>query len=54
MGERADPERVDPQQFQVAQPAADAVEVADPVTVGVGEGAGVDLVEHRLAPPRLR
>ena len=51
--ERADPDGVDPQPRQVVEPGPDALQVADPVAVGVGEGPGVDLVEDRGRPPRL-
>lgn len=30
----------------------DAAQVADAIAVGVGEAPRIDLVEHRLAPPR--
>jgi len=32
---------------------ADALDVADPVTVGVGEGTGIDLVDNSVAPPGI-
>ena len=49
--ERAQPYRVHPERSQVRDPRRDAAQVADAVTVGVGEAARVDLVDHRLAPP---
>ena len=32
---------------------ADALDVADPVTVSVGEGTGIDLVDNSVAPPGI-
>ncbi|SHN32830.1 hypothetical protein SAMN05216499_13838 [Actinacidiphila paucisporea] len=53
--ERRKPYGVDAQVAQVGQAAADAGQVAYAVAigvgVGVGEAAGVDLVDHRVAPP---
>ncbi len=49
--ERRDPQRVHPEVAQVRQPAGDAGQVADPVTVAVGEAADVDLVGDGVAPP---
>jgi hypothetical protein len=49
--ERRQPDRVDPEVGEVGQAAAEAGEVADPVTVGVGEAARIDLVDHRISPP---
>ena len=42
-----------PSHAQVVEVAPDALEVADPVAVRVGEGAGVDLVDDGGLPPRL-
>jgi len=50
--ERREPQRVHAQLGQVWQPGGDAGQVTDAVTVGVGERARVDLVDHRLPPPR--
>src|SRR5262249_30580977 len=49
--ERAEPDRVDAERGQVRHPGDDSLEVAEAVTVGVGEAAGVYLVNHRLPPP---
>jgi hypothetical protein len=49
--ERADPDRVDAQIPQVGQPGSDAGQVTDAVGVGVGPGAGIDLVDHGVPPP---
>ncbi len=51
--ERRQPQRVDAEQVQVAEPVPDAGQVADAVAVGVGEAAHVHLVEDRGPPPRL-
>ena len=51
--ERRQPEGVDAQPHQVVEMGTDAVEVADPVTVRVGERARIDLVHDRRTPPRL-
>ena len=50
---RIQPDPVDPEPLQVVEPVGDAPQVADPVAVGVREGARVDLVEDAVAPPRL-
>jgi len=49
--ERRHPDRVHAQLHEVVQPARHAGEVAEAVTVGVGEGARVDLVDDRVPPP---
>ncbi|MPM36628.1 hypothetical protein SDC9_83227 [bioreactor metagenome] len=49
--EGAQPDGVDPQLLEVVDPGDDASEVTDAVAVGVGEAAGIDLVDGRLAPP---
>ena len=51
--ERRDPDRIDAQRGDVGQAAGDAVEITDTVTVAVLKAAGVDLVNHRTAPPVL-
>ncbi len=48
-----EPERVDAECGEIVQPAHDPADVADPVAVGVLEGAGVDLVDDRVGPPLL-
>ena len=48
---RRQPDRVDPQRLQIVQMREDAGDVADPVAVGVGEAARVDLIDHRPLPP---
>ena len=50
--EGRDPQGIDAQPGQVGQMGPDAAQVADPVPVGVGERAGVDLVEDGRLPPR--
>ena len=45
------PQDVDPQRLQVVEAAPDAPQVADPVAVGVLEGARVDLVDDGALPP---
>jgi hypothetical protein len=49
--ERAEPEGVDAQCGQVAEALGDALEVPEPVTVGVGETAWIDLIDDGLPPP---
>ena len=49
--ERRDPDGVDPEVAQVGQSGPDARQVADAVTVTVGEAADVDLVDDGGAPP---
>ena len=46
-----EPDRVDAEVGQVRQVGSDTGEVADPVTVAVGEAPDVDLVDDRPAPP---
>ena len=52
--ERREPDGVDAEPREVVEPGGDAGQVADAVPVGVGERLGVDLVDHRVAPPRPR
>ena len=47
----AEPHDVDAQLVEVVEAGGDAGDVADAVAVGVGEGAGVDLVDDGAAPP---
>ncbi len=47
----ADPHRIDAEAGEVGQSRADAVDVADAVTVGVGEAAGIDLIDDGAPPP---
>jgi hypothetical protein len=35
----------------VIEPVGDPAEVADAVPIGILEGAGIDLVDHCVAPP---
>ena len=49
--ERRQPDRVDAEIPQIAEPRTDSGEVAEAVAVGVGEAADVDLVEDGVAPP---
>jgi hypothetical protein len=49
--DRGQPDDVDAQLGQVVEPAGDAGQVADPVTVRVGEAARVDLVDDCALPP---
>ncbi len=49
--ERGQPDGVHAQAGQVLKAARKARQVADPVAVGVGEAARVDLVHHRGRPP---
>ena len=49
--ERGEPQRVDTERRQVRHPARDARDVTEPVAVGVGEAAWVDLVDDGIAPP---
>ena len=50
---RREPHDVDPQALEVVEVLRDAREVADAVTVGVGEAARVHLVDDGPLPPRL-
>ena len=49
--ERAEPDGVHAEPDQMARAVDDPAKVADPVTVGIGEAARVDLVDDRLPPP---
>ena len=51
--EGREPHGVDAERGQVVDVLADALDVADPVTVGVGEGTGIDLVDNSVAPPGI-
>ena len=46
-----DPDRIDAEGLEVIEPLRDAVEIADPVAVGILEAARIDLVDHRVLPP---
>ena len=46
------PDHVDAEPLEVIEPARDAGQVPDPVTVGVGEAARIDLVDDGGRPPR--
>ena len=47
-----EPEHADPERRQVVEPRGDPGQVPDPVPVGVGEAARVDLVDGGGLPPR--
>ena len=49
--DRGEPHDVDAELLEVVEAADQSAEVADAVAVGVGEAAGVDLVDDRGAPP---
>src|SRR5690242_5333561 len=49
--ERCYPDGLHSQALEVVEPLRDAVEVADPIAVGILEAAGVDFVDHRVLPP---
>ena len=49
--ERRQPDRLDAERRQVVEVAGDPRQVADAVAVGVGERAGVDLVDDPALPP---
>ena len=51
---RRDPDTVHAEFFQIIEVPGDAIEVADAVPVGVAEAPGIDLVQHRVAPPVRR
>ena len=46
-----EPQHLDAEVRQVRNLLGDAGQVADAIAVGVVEGAGVDLVDHRFLPP---
>lgn len=49
--ERAQPHGIDTQFLQIRNPRGDALQVTDAVAIGVGEAAGVDLIDDSLPPP---
>ena len=49
--DRAQPDDVDAEQLEMVEVVQDPAEVADAVTVAVGEAARVDLVDHGGLPP---
>ena len=49
--DRAQPDDVDTEQLEIVQVVQDPAEVADAVTVAVGEAARVHLVDHGGLPP---
>src|SRR5207248_3809224 len=50
-GDRAQPDGVYAEPLEIVQALDDAAEVADAVTVGVGERADIDLVQDPALPP---
>ena len=48
---RREPDHVDPQIFQIVQPADDSLQVADAVAVAVHKAARINLINHRFFPP---
>src|SRR5699024_7357885 len=50
--EGREPDRVGSQVPDVLETGGDAGQIAQAVPVGIGEGAGIDLVDHGRAPPR--
>ena len=46
-----DPNGVDPQIGDIGQPGRDPGEIADPITVGVLKGTGIDFLDDCAAPP---
>ena len=51
---RVDPDGIDAESGQYGEPGTNAVHVAEPVAVLVGEGPDVDLIGDGVAPPRRR
>ena len=49
--DRRQPDRVDAEVQQIGQPVDNALDVADPVGIGVLKRAGIDLIEHAVPPP---
>ena len=49
--DRRQPERIDPERLEMVEMGEDARQVADPVTVAVGEAPRVDLVDDPALPP---
>src|SRR5271169_6696986 len=49
--DRRNPDRVDAQLGEIAQPARDSCEIADSVLIGVLERAGIDLIDDGGLPP---
>ena len=52
--DRGQPQHVHAKISQIIETAGDALQVADAVAVRVLEGTRVDLVDHRVGPPRVR
>lgn len=49
--ERAEPDGVNAQLLEVWHLLGDTLEISNTVPVGIGKGAGVDLVDACLSPP---
>ena len=49
--DRVEPDRVDAEQAQMIQTREDTAEVTDSVTVAVGEGPRIHLIEDGVGPP---
>ena len=52
--ERRQPHPIDAQRLHMIQLCRNTLEVADAIAIRVHERAGIDLVEHRTAPPASR
>ena len=50
--DRIEPDALDAEPLQMVEAGGDPAQVADAVGVRVHVGAGIDLVEHAVAPPR--
>ncbi len=51
---RGQPQHVHAEICEIVEPAGDALQIADAVAIGILEGTGIDLVDHRVSPPWIR
>ena len=51
---RGQPQHVHAKVGKIVEAAGDALQIADAVAIGILEGTGIDLVDHRVGPPWIR
>ena len=52
--DRGQPQHVHAKVGKIVEAAGDALQIADAVAIGILEGTGIDLVDHRVGPPWIR
>ena len=49
---RGDPDCIDSKRFEIGKTRADSLDIALAITIGISEGADVDLIGDGITPPR--